>query len=241
MDFLVISDRLERLFQQLYHHFINPKFWRQHAKQLGLSCAILAVLIGGGLTYHWQAKRQTQVTLKLFRECALLYKRALVANKPELWMELEAAAKGAYGQAKSSYLAPYLLIYQVQALKQQGKTTELAELIKLAVKKVSPRSPLYPNFKLIEALTLVDTQDPLKITQATKLLEKLTASRSNFAPDLTGFYLGELYSYQGRVDLAKRAYENVVQKFQLATESADLQIQQASPWVKLAQERLQNL
>ncbi|HLB41021.1 MAG TPA: hypothetical protein VJJ83_04475, partial [Candidatus Babeliales bacterium] len=223
----------------IYHQLIYPKFWRLHAKSLLLGALALGVVLGGGLTYHWQAKRQAQTALKALRECALLYKRALVANKTELWLEVEAAAKGAYSQAPRSNLAPYFLIYQLQALKQQGKTSELAELIRLALKKVSVRSPLYPNFKLIEILQLVDTKEPQKIAQATTSLAKLARS-TTFGRDLVLFYLGELYSFQGQPELAKQAYTELVQEFKLP-ESSSLQVQQVSPWVKLATERLHNL
>jgi predicted negative regulator of RcsB-dependent stress response len=142
--------------------------------------------------------------------------------------------EGAQKQS-GSYLAPYFLVFQANALVKEGKIDEAIEIIEKALAGMSQDNPLVPLFEVKRALMQLDsTQAPIK-EAGLKRLTELARDTNNTYADMALFYLGNYYWSINDLNQAKMVWEDLI-NIQLKE-----QLVSPSPWAQLAQIKLQQI
>lgn len=131
-----------------------------------------------------------------------------------------------YDQHSWSYLAPYFLTFQADALLKQDKKQEALAVLNEAIPQLSS-SPFENLYKTKQALIQLDLQDEQGLAQLTALAN----DKNNSNRDMALFYLGLYHWVNDSVAQAKSVWQQLIEEFPERTNQ--------SPWVKQAQTRLQ--
>ena len=208
------------------------QFADKNLKWLIASGVIAVALMGGWYyvnVYQVQEDARAHATLS-----EVLTEVTRATSKPEVWQDVEIAARTGYRQHKGSSLAPYFVAIEADALLQQGNTQEGISKLSEAINSLSKDAPLAHLYQLKLArlhLANTDTQ-----SQGLATLQKLAQTEDSLVHDEALYQLGVYYAQQQESEQARATLQKLVDTYK----DADEQLGQ-SVWVSLAQDQLERL
>lgn len=101
------------------------------------------------------------------------------AEGPSKWVDVERGFAAGAARNTSSKLHPYFLVYEADALHEQGKQKEAIVLMDKAVHALARTNPLYYLYALKSALMKIDTSDEALQKQGRQELSTLAQDAAN--------------------------------------------------------------
>jgi hypothetical protein len=196
------------------------------------SIALLIVAAKAFFLYHWYVEYREQSAQKMLAQSLKEYYKAAKTNSVEDWDAVAALCKVGYEQHANSYIAPYFLAYQAEALIQQHKLKDALPVLEQVFLIMSEKSPLFFLFKLKYALVHLDI--PQYTQTGLQELIELARNEKNPYHDTALFYLGNYYWVQDQMQEAKKVWQELI-------DTHWQQHMNPSPWVGLVQEKLKQI
>ena len=206
----------------------------KYTREVFIGIALLGILGLSFLTYRWYVTYREQAAQKVFAEYMIAYNQAMQSGSEQDWARAEVLLKLGYDRHARSYIAPYFLAFQAQALIQQGKKQEALAAMNAMVAAASAKSPVFNLFKTKRALMMLDAEDESMQQQGLEELMQLGREAKNIYNDMALFYLGRYYWALDKIDEARTIWQELVDgqwHEQLAP----------SPWVQEAKQKLNQI
>lgn len=206
------------------------EYFQKYRTPILVGVGSLTALVG--LLGYWQYTRikQNESAYIALAETFGEYNKA--HQSPDLWTEVEMAAKTGYGQNNSSNLAPYFLMLEADALAHQNMKSEALTLMEKGLKSLSTRSPFYYSFSIKLARMKLDTNDEAVRADGLKELTSLADNAGNPQQDEALYYLGLHYHNVGDTQKATDIWK------QLTSFQQGEQKDATSPWAALAKQMM---
>jgi hypothetical protein len=206
-----------------YYSFfeINSKKAQRFAywKQVKILIALILLAGVGILTYRWYTIRREKAAQTIFFECLEQHSKAMQGDDVQ-WQTMIGMWHRGYDMNKSSYLAPYFLTHEAEALMHADKKEEALTTMQEALNRMSKSSPLYYAYELKLLLMQWDMQGDLNIEK----LRTLAYNQHNNFKDAAEYYLGLYYWINNNFDDAGWAWQSLEE-----------------PWASLAKDQMQQL
>jgi hypothetical protein len=186
----------------------------------------IAAVFAGFYGYRWYRRQANVKAQRFFAESYKEYTSALTSSDPHAWQTVENAFKAGYNRSSGTALAPYFLVFESDALAQQGKTQEAIALLDKSLATMGEKSPLYNLFAIKKAAMQLDAGDSAAVMAAVQNLQQLTADKHNIYRDMAMHYLSSFYKAMGDHDKAKEL-EKELRAFELEGDGATM-----SPWTR---------
>ena len=180
----------------------------KYIKYLIIGLCIVLTTAGGFFFYRLYVVYREQTAHKMFNTNMQAYKQALKDTDVE-WQSVAEMFEQGHNKNTNSYLAPYFLSFQVEALLKQGKKEEALTVLDTIINKLS-NSPLLPLFKMKHALVRIDLEDSAHQQAGVKELESLIREKKNPYRDVALFYLGRYYWATDQVAQAQQVWQQLV-------------------------------
>ncbi|HEX2978092.1 MAG TPA: tetratricopeptide repeat protein [Candidatus Babeliales bacterium] len=217
--------------------YLSVDFWLTHGERyknyLMAAGIALAIIIAGSFYWYTSYTRKQELAVSTLSD--IFHDAARAQQNSELWAEVEMAARTGYKQFGSTKSAPYFLALQAESLLQMGRRDESLAMMEEVIKQLNSRSPLYYVYAIKQARMMLDTQDAKMQQNGLAKLELIAQAKDNKQADEALYYIGQYYAALGNSVSAKAAFEKV---FEITKNQAS---DYPSPWVKLAQEAVQEL
>ena len=200
---------------------LNPMTWQdmvagvkeeflgsKHTQNIALSLAALLVLVGGYLGYRWYVQQREERAQLVFAAAVDLAQQALKSESDQqagsvTWQDVEMAFKIGYDQNKSSYLAPYFLAFQAEALLRQRRQEEALSLMNEVLSQLSTSDQLYDQYFLKRACIKLDSTDEQIKKQGLDELTSIADKADSLFKEPAEYYLGEYYWANQQFDKAR--------------------------------------
>ena len=202
-------------------------------KRMHLAAGFLAVsglIAAGWFGYSWYMRSKEQAAYKDLAESIEGYSKARSSGAPEKWSDVERGFEAGAKRNTSSSLQPYFLVFQADALVEQGKHKEAAALMDKTVSMLKRTQPLYFLYALKRALIKTDIADETIQKQGRQELAALTQESTNPLKDMARYYAGLDALHQGDRAAAEKFLGEIP-----AVSPVD---QKPSVWYQMAQEAL---
>lgn len=192
---------------------------------LGAAVAVTGLFFG----YRWYVvyrEREAQAVLAEYIHKASTQSNGSLAAIEALFQE------GAQKQS-GSYLEPYFLVFQTNALIQDGKLDDAIGIMEKALARMSQDNILLPLFEAKHALMQLDSA-----AHAQAGLQKLTElahNAKNPYADMALYSLGNYYWSADKLDDAKKVWQELIEM-----QSKEHMVA-FSPWAQLAQSKLEQI
>lgn len=187
-----------------------------------VSCAIFALV--GWYGYRWYKTKLEYTAQRDFSESAQDFYKLFASQKSaKAWNDVEQGLAFRAEQNKNSTLAPYFLVYQADALLQEGKSAEALALLNRAITQLEKTSPIYYLYRIKRALIKLDAEQEAIRMEGVAELDVLSQDKDNQYQDMAGYYRGYYAWNTGNKNEAKQIWS------QLSRFAA-----QGSPWAQLA-------
>lgn len=197
-----------------------------------IGCAVLAAVVAGGSYLMMSRSHREEAATLALEETLAEFSRA--QSNPELWQEVEDAAKAGYRQYKKTSIAPYFLALQVEALLNQGNVQEALKIIEDMNKQLSSSSPLYYLYMIKQARMKLDSQDDVIRNEGLAQLESLAYDKNNKQQDEALYYFGLYYFAHNELDKTRQIWKTLIEMQQPHQETISL-------WAQAAEKKLQEL
>lgn len=192
-------------------------------------------IFGGGIAFatyqYFESVKREETSQIALAETLQEFQRA--QQMPELWSDVEIAAKTAYRQYKNAQLAPQFLSLQVAALIASDKLQEAIDLMQQAVIAMSTKSPVYYLNAIKLARMKIDSPDTAIKQQGITELQTLAQDKKNLQRDQALYYLGMHYKNSNELDNTHKVWQELIDNF------VDDKI--SSPWAQLVQKEIEEL
>ncbi len=198
----------------------------KYGKQVGIAVGFSILALFSFYGHRWYVGYRERSAQKQFGHYLAEFAQAKQADTPYAWQQAASLFRVGYDQNKSSYLAPYFLVYQASAVFNAGNQQEGIAILDGAINDLLG-SPFLSMYKTKRALMLLDMNDAASQERGLKELEAVAHDASNIQADLAQYYLGRYYWTHDRVDDAKKIWTELVES-QKAEKIA------ASPWAAQA-------
>ncbi len=186
----------------------------------------LAALGAGFYGYRWYKHQANEKAQRFFAESYKEYTNALTSSDPHAWQTVENAFKAGYKRSSGASLAPYFLLFESDALGQQGKTQEALVLLDKSLAAMGKKSPLYNLFAIKKAAMQLDAGDSGAVLTAVQDLRQLAADKHNIYRDMALHYLISFYKAMGNAGKAQEL-EKEMRALELESDGATM-----SPWTR---------
>ncbi|MBI2774962.1 hypothetical protein HYX58_03065 [Candidatus Dependentiae bacterium] len=215
--------------------YLSVDFWLTYGERyknyLMAAGIALAIIIAGSFYWYTSYTRKQELAVATLSD--IFHDAARAQQNAELWAEVEMAARTGYKQFSATNCAPYFLALQAESLLHMGKRDESLAMMEEVIKGLNSRSPLYYVYAIKQARMMLDTQDEKIQQDGFAKLELIAQAKDNKQADEALYYIGQHYVALGNSAAAKAAFEKV---FEITKNQAS---DYPSPWVKLAQEAVQ--
>lgn len=208
---------------------MTQNIWTHKRIQYGAGLLALAGLFGAAWTgYAWYKRSQEQAAYKDLAQSIDGYVKVRAgARGSQNWVDVEKGFQAGAQRNASSNLQPYFLIYQADALAEQGKQKEAATLLDQALTKLDRSNPVYYLYAIKNALIKIDSSDAALEKKGREELSTLVQDKQNPLQDMARYYLGLDALSQGDTANAEKFLRQVGQE--------------STVWYKLAQDTLGQL
>lgn len=206
-------------------------FCTKHNRAITIALGILVAALIGGYGYYWYKTRLEYNAQRDFAESAEDYYKLFASAKAgKAWHDVEQGLAYRAEQNKNSTLAPYFLVYQADALLQEGKTAQALTILNNALSQLPKSSPIYYLYSIKRALIKLDSEQEAERAQGVSELDKLSTEKDNPYQDMASYYRGYHAWNIGSKAEARQIWSQM-SKF----------AQQGSPWAQLAFVKLQGI
>ena len=224
------------VFRAWYRSTVEPKLQEfRYIREIALA---LAIALGAGVGmfgYRYYTTSREQEAQLALAELMQEFRQGQYGRGFVDWTDLATRISLEYNQHSGSYLAPYFLVLQADALAKQGDKAEAVQMMDQALGALGKSSPLHYAYATKRALMQLDTEDAQEKNAGLEALTTLAHDTKNTDRDAALFYLGSYHWSQKDMDNAKKSWQELVATFEKAKPAA------LSPWVELAKERLDQL
>ncbi len=229
-----VIDAIQDMFTSWYEAIMGEKRIKRHyIRYLFIILGIAGLATGSFFGYRWYVMYRERSAYKALTEYLDDYRHARSEQDAD-WAPIEDLFKLGYEQHSNSYLAPFFLAFESDALIQQNKKTEAAQVLDGMIAKSSNKDPLLPLFKTKRALLKLDLQDKAAQESGLEELVELGNDTQNIFNDVALYYLGQYYWSENKLDDAKHTWQ------QLVDQQKHEKIM-GSPWAQLAQQKLDQI
>ena len=192
--------------------------------RLLLQGAVLAGLLAAGwFGYSWYVRSKEQAAYKDLAESIDGYNKSRLSGT-EKWTDVERGFEEGAKRNASSKLQPYFLVYQADALIEEGKQKEALALYDKALGLIPRSNPLYFLYAIKRALMKLDATDDGMQKQGRQELTMLAHDTANPMQDMARYYSGLDALSQGDASTAENYFKEISQ--------------QSAYWYQKAQEKL---
>lgn len=233
-----VYDAFKELFYSGYqtgYEFVFRERKQRHT--IYLKVAFFTLIIGvialkSFFLYRWYVNYREQGAQKTLAQSLKEYYKATKTGSLEDWNSVEALFKLGYEQHANSYIAPYFLAYQADALIHQHKLYDALPVLEQMLTVLPEKSSLFFLFKLKYAQVHIDIPQ-YKQTGLQELTE-LARNAHNPYRDEALFYLGNYYWVHDQTEEAKKVWQELV-------DSQWQQPTKPSPWIQEVQSKLKQI
>lgn len=220
--------------QRLVSQLTQNKAWQRNINAAAGALILAGALAAGWYGYGWYKRSKEQAAYKDLAESIDGYDkvRSGMGQAEEKWTDIERGFREGAQRNSSSTLQPYFLLYQAEALIEQGKQQEAIALMDKAIPLISKSNPLYYAYAIKRALMKTDASDEATKSQGRKELSGLAQDAQNPLQDMARYYAGLDALEQGDHTAAEGFLKNI----QAGTTGAGLH--EGNVWYSLAQEAL---
>lgn len=198
---------------------------------IGALIVILSTVIAFG--YRWYIVAREQAAQQGLITTLGEYVRIAQSGKKEEWEYGYTLFKLEHDQHTRSYLSPYFMTLEADALYNQGKHEEAIALMKQAVAALPSDGPTSSLYTMKYALMLTEVAATRE--EGLAILKKLAEDTHNKNQDAALFYLGNYYKSQGDYEQAHATWQQLIDAYKNYTGFA------SSGWVAQAQENIKTL
>lgn len=233
-----VYDAFKELFYSWYattYEFIFGERNKKHTLyiKIVLFTVVLFVVAGKVFFLHrWYVGYREQGAQKTLAQSLKEYYKAAQTGSPEDWGAVEALFKLGYEQHANSYIAPYFLAYQADALIYQHKLYDALPVLEQMLALLPEKSPLFFLFKIKYAQVHIDI--PQYTQTGLQELTELARNDKNPHRDTALFYLGNYYWVHDQTQEAKKVWQELV-------DSQWQQQMSPSPWIQDVQSKLKQM
>ena len=223
-----VTSMMHRIVQSLYQEI--RKF--SYVKELFIVLCILGGIGSGFLLYRIYVVYREQAAQNVLAQYVQEYHQMQNAQ-PADWQRVAKLFQLGSEQQSNSYLAPYFLLFQAEALLREDKKQEALTVMDKLVEQ-SVNSPLLLLFETKRALIKIDEPDETVQKSGLEELERLAENEKNKFRDTAQFYLGYYYWVNNSIAQAQKIWQILVDdqyKEKLAP----------SPWVDLVKKKLEHI
>lgn len=190
------------------------------------------VLVSGILffMYRWYVSYRERAAQRVFAQYVTEYRRAYQQGTG--WGAVQDLFQLGADQQSGSYLHPYFLAFQADALLKEGKKDEALAVLDKVVASLRSNDPVAPLFKMKHALLQIDMPDAAVQQVGLQSLINLAHDETNKFRDAAQFFLGDYYWAQDNMSEAQNVWSALVQS------QHDIDMVAVSPWARQAQQKL---
>ena len=227
-ELLAVRDLLSSWFKTT----VFPKVKEvNYAREILFAIGVVSGLSAGMVSYRYYVSYREQAAQETLSQYMQEYFQASAQKMSADWSGIAFNFERGYAQYSNSYLAPYFLAFQADALIQQDQKGQALIVMNTMLEGLGTDSPLFNVYATKRALVQIDSDELSEQQAGVESLTKLADDVSNSNQDLSLFYLGSYYWAQDNVEQAKQAWQKLVSL-------QDKDALTKSPWSLLAQEKL---
>lgn len=231
MTFTQVSAAFGHVFKLVSGLFdFDGKGAQERIRNLIIALGVIALLIAAFLGYRWHLTSREQIAQAQFEESISRYNQA---KNSEEFESVAAELKSAHDQNSSSSIAPYFTAYEVDALIKLGKHDEAIKALDSLIASLSSSNPMINLYKTKRALIKIDNKEEQIKQAGLAELETLAHDTKNKNRDEAQFYLGLYHYVADNMELAKKAWQELVEQ--------SVESKNPSPWSEQAKSRLETL
>lgn len=229
MAFRDISLSIHNFFESITTCLRDPQKYNLYMRYLlyGLViCAVAGVSFVGRGWYIASRERAAEKDLSLY---ITQYYNAMNAQQAR-WEQVASLFEVGYSQHSRSYLAPDFLMYQSEALLQQGALDSALKIMKKVLEITPESAPFYQLFRMKYNLVVLDVPDHPDRDLALAALYEIGSDKTNNFFEIALFYLARYHFVHHNINDARALWQ------ELCAAAVD---ENPSPFVKEAEEYLQ--
>ncbi len=216
----MVYDITQSLYQEI------KKF--KYTKELLISACLLIGAILSFLSYKMYVVYREQKAQRIFGQYITEYHQVKNGSSTD-WQRLANLFEQGSKEQSNSYLSPYFILFQVDALVKEGKRQEALAGLDTVIQQATS-SPLLTLIKTKRALILLDDVDEIARTRGLEELKELAEDKKNQFRDTAQFYLGQYYWSVNSIEQAEDVWQTLKDE-QYKEKLA------ASPWLELTKTR----
>jgi hypothetical protein len=228
MNLHILKEEFFDYLNEIYNNCMHNKYIRYIS--LITSVLLIFLLIFAG--HRFFEKRKSQHAYTSLMECLITFDETLESESPN-WDNVVALCTKQKEIHRSSSLVPYFDLVCSDALLRKGANTEALETARNAADSVK-NNEIAPLIKLKHALMLLDSTDQLARQEGLQRLTILAEDTHSRIHDMVLYQLGRYFFAVHENEKAKETWKKL-------TDQADLNTVSPSPWVTLAQQKLNQL
>ena len=188
MAFRDISLSVQNSFESLMANLRDPQTYNRYMRY-ALYGFVGALLLGAMfLGRSWYIASRERAAEKDLSAYITQYYNAMGAEQPQ-WAQVASLFEVGYTQHSSSYVAPYFLMYQADALLQQGSIDEALKIMNTALQISSESAPFYQLMRTKYYLTILDVPEHPDRDLALTTLYEIGSDKTNSFFEIALFYL----------------------------------------------------
>lgn len=183
----------------------------KYTKIIVVAVVVTLVSVGGYLGYRWYIQQREERAQLVFAAAVELAQQALKSESDQqagnvTWQDVEMAFKIGYDQNQRSYLAPYFLAFQAEALLRQQRQEEALGLMNEVLSQLSKSDQLYDQYYIKRACIKLDSTDEQAKKQGLDELKAIAEKKNSLFQEPAQYYLGEYYWATQQFDQARDAW-----------------------------------
>jgi len=209
----------------------TPERKQQLVRCASIGAGVLVIILGIFFGWRMYVSYREESAHAAFAQQLDLYNQAKAGKNT--WANVEMAFKVAHSQHSGSYLAPYFLAFQADALVQQQKTTEALMVMNTMLDALPHSSPFYGLYAGKRALIKLDSNEQTVQQEGLQELTALAQDVHNVHNDMAQFYLASYNWSKNNVDQARQLWQSLA--------DANKQAAIASPWATMAADKLEQI
>ena len=193
---------------------------------MGTGIVLGVAALGGG--FMWYRMHREDNARQAFVQAFDMLENARSEKTEGSWNDVEQAFRHGFNEYRNSSLAGYFLVYESQALLEQGNHDQACAVLEQAIDYM-PYSQLYDSYSLRLALMQIDATDPQLQERGYNELKALAYDEHNALRSMALYYYGLYYYNQQDRESAQTVWNDLFAAFDGET----------SPWVERAQAKLE--
>ena len=202
---------------------------QKNTSAISIALGLAALIIVGWYGYRYYRIQKEQSASTILADCLNEYEQA-TQGKGQL-ADVARMCEAGYQKFSNTKTAAYLLAIEIDSLLGMQKKEEALQKLDFMITHIGSGSPLYTLYKTKQALLKLDMGTDAALAD----LEQLAHNSKNSNNDIAQYYLGLYYYNHDQLEKARAEWAP------LALHEKVTENQARSPWVQLAQEKMNGL